>query len=214
MPCTALILNRLRRDQRGVAFIEFAYSLPLFLAMALIGLELTNYVTTRMRISQIALHIADHAARMGEGTVLTAKTVSEQQINDVLTGAGLQGGSLNLYTRGRVILTSLEPMANPNTNSRYKITWQRCRGAQAHASAYGSTGDTNLTGIGPATRQVTSPDNSATMFVEIFYRYQPIIAGIYAPNLEFSEIASMTVRERRDLSQIYNTENAPVATCA
>lgn len=208
--------NRLRAlfpDQSAVAMIEFAYSLPVFLLMALTGAELTNYATVKMRISQVALHVADHGARMGSGSLLAAKTISEAQINDVLTGAGLQGGNLGLYPNGRVILTNLEPVANPNTTSRYKITWQRCRGSLARPSSYGVTGDTNMTGIGPAGRQVTAADGGATMFVEVRYTYQPILSARLAPSLEISEIASMMVRDRRDLSRIYNSESAPVSNC-
>jgi TadE-like protein len=204
----------LSRDERGVAFIEFAYALPVFVGLMLSGLELTNYVSTRMRVSQVALQLADNASRIGEGSPLAAKTLSEKQINDTLIAAGLQAGELDLYTKGRVIISNMEPMANPNPTDRYKITWQRCRGAQTHASSYGANGATNITGMGPTGRQVKAPANSATIFVEVFYRYEPLLIDNVAPNLQFIEIASMTVRDRRDLSQIHNTENVTVSSCA
>jgi Flp pilus assembly protein TadG len=214
----------LRSNERGVAFVEFAYALPIFVALTMSGLEITNYVTTHMRVSQVALHIADHAARLGEGEQLAAKTVTEQHINDILIGASLQAGELDLLTNGRVILSSLEPVASPNAappNDRYRIRWQRCAGSQTHASTYGVAGQAsglNMTGMGPAGRQVKAPDNSATMFVEVFYRYQPIIAGQFAPSLEFTEIASMTVRERRDLAGgtdgIHPVAGVTPSTCA
>ncbi len=166
-----LPLSTLRQDASGVAFVEFAYALPIFLGLALGGLELTNYVTTRMRVNQVALHLADHASRMGEGAQLAAKTVSEKQINDAFVGAALQAGNLDIFTNGRVILSSLEEMPPPNTPTRYRIRWQRCRGSLTYTSAFGVSGATNLTGIGPAGRQVTTPAGSATMFVEIRYRY-------------------------------------------
>lgn len=204
---------RIRDDRRGVAIIEFAYSLPVFLALMLGGVELTSYVTTKMRISQIALHIADNASRIGSGTLLSSKTINETQINDLFTGAGLQAGTLQLYPRGRVILSSLEPMATPNTNSRYKIAWQRCQGSRPNGSSYGVTGATNLTGIGPAGRRVKTPEDSATMFVEVHYRYTPLIASSYVPSIDINEIASMTVRDRRDRTAIYNPDNATISNC-
>lgn len=207
-------LRSLVRDKSAVTMIEFAFSLPVFLLMAVSGGELANYITVKMRISQIALHVADHAARMGSGSQLAAKTISEAQINDVLTGAGLQAGNLNLYLNGRVILSDLEPQAVPNTNSRYRIPWQRCRGSLARPSTYGLTGATNLTGMGPTGRQVTAADGGATMFVEVVYTYQPIFSADLVPTTEIREIASMMVRDRRDLTQIYNTEAVTAATCA
>jgi hypothetical protein len=208
-----LPFSALRQDAGGVAFVEFAYALPIFLGLAMTGLELTHYVTTRMRVNQVALHLADHASRMGEGAQLAAKTISEKQINDAFVGAALQGGNLDILSNGRLILSSLEEMPPPNTPTRYRIRWQRCRGSLTYTSAHGVSGATDLTGIGPATRQVTTPAGSATMFVEVRYRYQPVIAGDYIPAVEFSEIASMTVRDRRDLSQVYNAEAVTPSNC-
>ncbi|NML05385.1 pilus assembly protein [Sphingomonas sp. G-3-2-10] len=209
--------KRLGRDPSGLALLEFAFALPILLVMSLTGAELTNYIITRMRISQIALHLADNAARMGSGGQLTAKTITETDINDLLTGAGLQSGELALFTNGRVIISSLEPMATPNTTSRYKITWQRCRGAKTtRASSYGIAGQssgTNMTGMGPSGRQSIAPDGGATMFVEVYYEYQPLVKSSLAPSANMSEYASMMVRDARDYSRIYNTENATISTC-
>lgn len=202
------------RDCRGVAYVEFAYSLPMFLTLMLGGAEISNYVTTKMRMSQLALHLADHAARIGSGSQLAAKTITETQINDILTGAGLQAGGLSLYSKGRVIISSLEPVANPNTTSRYKIGWQRCRGIKNVTSSYGNAGDTNMTGMGPTGRQVIAPDDSGTIFVELVYDYKPIISNRWAPTLTMHEIASMPIRDRRDMTQIYNSEGAPQHLCS
>jgi hypothetical protein len=201
-------------DRSAIAMTEFALALPVFMVMAMTGAEFTNYITTHMRVSQVALHLADHAARMGSGTLLSAKTVSETHINDVLTGAGLQAGNLDLYQNGRVIISSLEPVANPNPTARYRIRWQRCRGSLARTSSYGLAGATNLLGIGPTGRQVTAPDSGATMFVEVVYRYESILPATVTPDLEIRHIASMIVRDRRDLSQIYNAEGATPSNCS
>jgi len=214
-------LAPLGRESRAVAMLEFALTLPVVLTLVLTGAELTNYITTRMRISQVALQLADNAARMGSGSMLSAKTISESDINDLLTGAGLQAGELNLFTNGRVIISDLEPTSNPNTASTYKIGWQRCRGAKiSHASSYGTYGVTsgankgvNMTGMGPTGRQTTTPDNTATMFVEVYYEYTPLIQSGLTPSLTLTEVASMVVRDRRDLTQIYNTPAAAVSGC-
>ncbi|MCG7348978.1 TadE/TadG family type IV pilus assembly protein [Sphingomonas sp. ACRSK] len=206
-------LARLAREHRAVALTEFAIGLPVFLVLTLTGAELTNFIITRMRISQVALQLADNAARMGSGSLLSAKTISETDINDLLTGAGLQAGRLDLYKNGRVIVSDLEPVANPNTTSKYKIVWQRCRGSATRASSYGKAGDTGLSGMGPAGRQAFAPDGGATMFVEVYYKYQPLVRTSLAPSSAITEIASMMVRDRRDLSSIYNAERAAVSSC-
>ena len=201
--------RRLRDNASGVALLEFALVLPVVILMSLTGAELTNYITVKMRISQLALQMADDAARAGTGTQLAAKQLSEADINDLFVGANLQSGELNLNANARVVLSSLEPVASPNTTSKYKIRWQRCYGQKtSYAPAFGTAGQTNLTGMGPAGRQVTAQDDNATMFVEIYYVYQPLIGvGTRAPAANFTEIASMSVRDRRDTTDDSATTN-------
>jgi Flp pilus assembly protein TadG len=209
--------GRLHRDTSGLALLEFAFILPVVITMSLTGAELTNYITTKMRIGQIALQLSDDAARMGTGSQLSSKQISETDINDLFTGAQLQSGELDLQTNGRVILTDLEPTNAPvNTAGTYKIGWRRCYGAKtSYVRQYPtSSGTTGLTGIGPSGRQVTAQDDNATMFIEVFYTYKPIVGlGTLAPTTTFTEIASMAVRDRRDLTQIYNTAGATASTC-
>lgn len=209
--------GRLHRDTSGLALLEFAFILPVVITMSLTGAELTNYITTKMRIGQIALQMADDAARMGTGSQLSAKQISETDINDLFTGAQMQSGELDLQTNGRVILTDLEPTNAPvNTAGTYKIAWRRCYGNKtSYVRQYpASSGTTGLTGIGPTGRQVTAQDDNATMFVEVFYTYKPIVGlGTLAPATSFTETASMAVRDRRDLTQIYNTAGATASTC-
>lgn len=207
--------ERLRSDDSGVALTEFAFALPILLLMSLTGAELTNYITTKMRMSQVALHLADNAARIGTGSQLVAKTITEADINDLFVGANLQAGELNLQANGRVILTSLEPTASPNSAGTYKIGWRRCYGAKtSYARKYPSTTQTTgLSGLGPTGREVTAPDNGATMFVEIYYEYRPLVRTSLAPDTSMTEIASMIVRDRRDMTQVYAVAGVTPSTC-
>ena len=184
--------RRLGKDTSGVALMEFALTLPVLLVMCLTGAELTNYITTKMRISQIALHLADNAARIGSGTQLSLKTITESDINDLFIGANLQSGELGLSTYGRIILSSVEPVATPNTNSKYKIRWQRCYGAKTgHASTYGTVANSsNVNGVGPAGRQTIAPEGGVAMFVEVYYEYQPLVKSSLAPSSNMTEIAA------------------------
>lgn len=199
---------RLGRDRSGTALLELGLTMPILLLMSLTGAELTNYITVKMRVSQIALHLADNAARIGTGSQLSAKTISEADINDLFTGANLQGGELDMQTNGRMIVSSLQPVANPNTTSKFKIAWQRCKGNKTtHASSYGiynTSSGQNMDGMGPTGRQITAPDYGATMFVEIYYEYKPIFQTGIAPTTSITEIASMVVRDKRDLSDDSN----------
>lgn len=208
--------RRLATDRRGLALLEFGLSLPILLLLSLTGAEITNYIISRMRVSQIALHLADNAARIGSGSQLQAKTINEADVNDLLTGAGLQSGELNLFANGRVIISSLEP--DPANSGKYRIRWQRCRGAKtAQTSAYGNAGATNLSGMGKTGRLATAPADGVTMYVEVYYEYQPLLKAALAPNSNFREEASMMVRDRRDTvggtNGVYQVNGVTASTC-
>lgn len=211
---------RLCRDLSGLAAVEFALAAPVVLAIFLSGAEITNFAITKMRLSQTALHVADNASRIGTDSLLTAPQISEKQINDLLIGANMQAGSLDLAGRGRVIISSLEPMADPNTTGRFKIHWQRCYGAKSFPSSYGVAGDTNLTGMGPTGQRATAPEGGGVIFVEIAYDYEPLFSDRLIPNRTIHEIAAMTVRDDRDYQGpapdyggIYNSEGVTASTC-
>lgn len=192
--------RRLGRDTSGLALLEFAFSLPILLTMSLTGAELTNYVITKMRISQIALQLADNSARMGSGSQLESKKVYESDINDLLTGANFQASELNLFANGRVIISSVEP--HETTANKYRIRWQRCKGTMTSwASSYGTpVTATSVDGVGPANRLIIAPPSGVAMFVEVRYQYQPLVKTSLSPSREINEIASMMVRDRRDTS--------------
>lgn len=210
-PDLRALLRRLRRDTSGVALLEFAFSLPIVLTLSLSGAELTNYIITRMRISQIALHLADNAARIGSGTQLQAKTISEADINDLITGADLQSGELKLLTNGRVIISSVEP--DPNNAGKSMIRWERCAGNKTSwTSTLDDAGTTNKDGFGPTGREVGAPADGVTMFAEVQYQYTPLIKTSLSPETKLTEIASMMVRDRRDTSddsKLANGTNNP-----
>ncbi|MGE4323245.1 MAG: TadE/TadG family type IV pilus assembly protein [Sphingobium sp.] len=207
-------LRRILRHDGGVAMVEFALCLPFVVGLTMAGAELANYTTTKMRVSQLALMVADNASRIGAGSTLNAKTISEAQINDLLAGAGLQGGRLNLFQHGRVIVSSLQPTTNP---SQYAIKWQRCRGVKAATSTYGDVGE-QTSGITANGQLITAPSDGAVMFVEINYSYQPLVSSAFVPHSEIREIAAMTVRDNRDYTGgtdgIYNAEGVTASDCS
>lgn len=202
---------RFARAQRGVAMVEFAYSLPVIMLITLAGAEVTSYSSTKMRISQVALHTADNGSRIGTGTLFATRQVTEAQILDLFTGAQMQSGGLDVKKNGLIILSSLEPTS---TAGRYKIAWQRCYGdKRSYRSTYGTTANNNITGMGPAGAQVIAPSDGATIFVEVHYDYDAVVADRFAPGAKIREIASMTVRDKRELGTIYNPENVVKASC-
>ena len=212
-------LRALLRDRRAVAMTEFALAAPLMLTAGLGGLEAANLAVTHMKISQAAMQIADNASRIGDETVLKDRPITETDIIDLMMGADLQSGNrIDLYGFGRVILSSLETV--PGDDSQQYIHWQRCMGEFTAGSSYGvegdGVGDPSFVGMGPPGQEVMAMPGDAVMFVEIVYEYQPIITDAWVGDRMIRSFASFTVRDSRDLSDIYQEDPGnPVqpATC-
>ena len=208
------LAQRLRRDRSGVAMLEFAMGAPFLLMAGLYGAEMANYALVNMRISQLAEHIADNASRIGDTSTLQNRRIYESDLNEVIYGAQLQGGTgLDLYENGRVIISSVQVSESDN---QY-IHWQRCRGVKNINSDYGSEGaDLGTAGIGPEGEEVLAMPDDALIFVELSYTYQPLVSEKFLGSLDILAIASFMVRDDRDISQIYQRDPAspdPIQTC-
>ncbi len=224
-------VTRLRTDRSGLALMEFALGLPLVLTIGLYGVETANLALANLRVSQIALNLADNASRVGLASSLTTVQLREVDMNDVLQASRIQGGRINLSKYGRVTVSSLE-----NASGTQRIHWQRCFGLMKGAgydSSYGTTLATDGTddkpatqgtdvstgkganaGMGDAGAKVTAPLYSGVMFVEVNYQYQPIAPYWMTGPRRLHYIASFIVRDNRDFTQIYNPNpGASKSTC-
>lgn len=207
--------RKLARDRSGLAMIEFAYTAPFLAVLGLGGVEIANYSITHMRVSQIAVSLADNASRAKQEVVSGVPRMREVDVNEAFAAAELQSGELDIDGNGRLILSSLEV----NGDGGQWIHWQRCTGGGAYSSSYGLEGDgatgTAISGMGPTGRQVSAEAGFAIMFVEVAYDYQPLMFDRFIANAPIRKIAAMYVRDNRDLSQIYNpSPAATVSSCS
>lgn len=204
---------RLVRDQRATVLIEMAFCIPLLVLVGFGGLEMANLTLVNTRISQIGLSTADNASRIAVGSSLSLPRIREIDVNEVFTGADEQGRGLDLGTRGRIILSSLE--RNPEDGQW--IHWQRCFGDLDVDSSYGVEGDgatgIDFPGMGPEGKEVTAPPGSAVMFVEIVYEYDALLYGRWLGERQIRSTAAFNIREGRDLKQLYPVAGVTASTC-
>lgn len=199
--------------------IEFALAAPVILLLGLGGVEVGNYVIANLRVSQIAMAVADNAGRI-------RTTIDEADVTEIMIGAMKMGEPLSLATKGRIILSDLEQRttttgtggkgsvsaSNPN-GYRQWFRWQRCAGALSVPSSLGvPTNDagapiTNLDdktnddhgavetasiidGVGKAGNQIAAQGGTAVMVAEVVYDYQPVVPV----NLITSAIRSLRIK--------------------
>lgn len=220
-----------RNESRGLATIEFAMCLPVLLLAGGYGIELANYAVVNLRVSQVALSLADNASRVGLMGSLSVVQLRESDLNDVLQAARLQGDSIDLTAHGRITLSSLENVQQSfDSEPVQRIHWQRCIGVRSGAdydSSYGTSAITDgiaatqtaagtvlSAGMGDTGFKVNAPTGSGVMFVEVNYDYQRLFGSMFMGPRKIHEVASLIVRDRRDFTQLYNPSPAATrATC-
>lgn len=198
------LIKRLASDTSGVSVVEMAIVAPFILGVALYGAEVAYLTTIDMKMSEIALSLADNASRIGQtdNSVITP-TVSETDINEVMRGAQEQADGLDFQANGRVILSSLE---RDSASGKQYIHWQRCYGNLDRDSAYGNDSDKNglngpvLPGMGDGPTKVTASANSAVMFVEVYFRYQGLFGNTYVSNRTLRKEGAFMIRDQRNLT--------------
>jgi len=200
---TRIASRRLARNARGAVMIEMAFAIPLLVLIGFGGLEIANLTLVNTQISQIGLSVADNAARIAAGSSLTLPQVRESDINEVFAGVDKQSSGLKFKDNGRIVLSSLQR----NDDGGQVIKWQRCYGKLVVASAYGPEGTgatgTSFKGMGPAGKEVSAAGGTAVMFVEITYKYQPLLYGKWLGPRTIQSTAAFNIRETRDLTKVY-----------
>lgn len=157
----------------------------------------------QMKLSQIALNLADNVSRTGLTSNLGVTQFRESDVVEAFNAARLQGEGIELTTRGRIILSSLQRDLLGNY-----IAWQRCVGRKNVTSSYGIPGTSVsarlpvLLGIGPADQRTNpSGTDSAVVFVELVYDLpRQFFETRFFGDSTVRYTAAYLVRDRRDLS--------------
>ena len=204
------LLARLRASRSGIALTEFAISLPIFVTLLFGGLEIISLVMAHMRMSQVAISVADNAGRV-------RTKIDEADIYEVFAGANLVGGG-DFHRDARVILSSLEPNKQTGSRAGQMITWQRCYGALPVSPRYGAEGtgknDNSLAlGMGSLNSRIRAAEGTAVMFAEVSYRYTPrILPSIVSNGIDLRYESAFNVRERND-QDISNIQRLTTNAC-
>ncbi len=226
LPSLRRALRRLRRDESGFSAVEFGLVLPILVTLGMYGLEIAWMRVSYMQTSELALTVADNASRLGQtdNSSIVPK-VAETDIDAVLFGAAQQGKNLDITTRGKIILSSLEKDAGQDraggTNRQF-IHWQRCLGSLTRASAYGNDSNksgltgTQLYGMGRTGSLVTANTDQAVMFVEVYLTYKPLFGKMFVGDTVFKQESAFIVRDGRDLgaSATKSTSGTITSTCS
>ncbi|MEG3597813.1 MAG: pilus assembly protein, partial [Pseudomonadota bacterium] len=136
----------------------------------------------------------------------------------VFAGAVANSEGLDLKRNGRVVLSSLEHNGTKGGNAGQTIVWQRCWGDDSTVlPAYGVEGDGKNNddledGLGAGGNNITVLPDTAVMFVEATYDYQPLLTtGFFdPPRIRYESAFNVRGRQNNDIS---NSQGLVEMTC-
>ena len=197
--------GRLASDRRGVALIEFAIGLPVFLALLMSGLETVNLIIAHQQVSRIATSTADLAARY-------RASIDESDVKQLFLGARLSADSIDFRAHGRLILSSV--MRNAANNGHW-VRWQRCDGLLGAVASVIGIENAGQTGNGIPYIKYKASDGSGmvisagdnVMSAEATYEYQPLfVSSLHGVKIRYA--ATFMARELA-LPSLTNANNLP-----
>ena len=168
------LLARLRRDTRGVAFIEFALILPMFVGVTVAGIEVANVMLVNMRIQRLATQMANMVAQRGA----SQRPLSEDQVYDVLAAMDVAAAPLDLRNNGRIVLSAVlgEDTNADNVADVSRIKWQRFDGGLTSAVPSVGCWSVDSRATLKNSRQLTLGESY--FHAQVTVRYRPIFVNV------------------------------------
>lgn len=149
------IKRAFRKEDKGVASIEFAIILPL-LTYILIGIyDVSTFVFCADKMQDVAQQVSNIVTR---GTATTTA-----QVNTLLQASAVIAQPFNFTANGKVIVTCVT--LNTTTNKAQE-SWQL---------SYGSGAGVSKLSLNSLPGGLTPTANQSYIFTEVFYAYQPLI---------------------------------------
>jgi len=190
-------IRSLGKDTYGLALIEFAYTLPIFVGFGMVGIEFTNVVLAHQKTERIASTLADQVAS-------NQVQPTERQIGDMFEAVELIAKPFAFNPEGNVILTAVIGVYDDDENEvQNKIAWQRCVIEDSFESEIGTQwSSTNDIADGPEVdlpNELDLGQNQMVIVSEVFFPYDEIISEalvskFLSNNGTFHEVSTFRTR--------------------
>lgn len=161
-------LSCFKRAQEGVAYLEFAISLPFLLALLMGSIEVGRYIIIAQKVEKTAMTISDVIAQddtISTSTLDTLIFASSQVMNPYTMGAN-----------GYVIVSSVKQTGAYSGANPPIVQWQYTssgeNGSWTQSSQVGTVGYPAALPSG-----MTLNDKDNIIVTEIYYNYQPLLVS-------------------------------------
>lgn len=149
------------RAQAGVAYIEFAVTLPFLLALFMGSVDVTRYILIAQKVEKVSTSVSDLVAQY--------ENVSTGQLDILIQAAGEVMQPYSFGSGGYVIISSVTKTGT----AAPVVNWQYSGGGSwTQPSQIGNVGNTATLPAG-----FTMVDKDNVIIAEVFYNYSPLISN-------------------------------------
>ena len=175
-------LGRYRKNEYGVAAVEFALVSPILFLLLLGGVEVGRYILVHQKVEKMAYSVSDIVSQM--------EAVTSGDV-DVVFGAATE--LMNPYdeyeTRGTLFLSSVHK--DPDDADQL-IRWQ-CQGGGSMV-AESAVGDPISGGAATLPGNLDLDDDDNVIVAEAFYTYRPVLGWYSIQNITIYKSAMFRPR--------------------
>lgn len=154
------LLKRFRKDEEGIAYVEFALALPLLIALFMGAVELTRYIIIVQKVEKATTTLSDVVAQ--------SQTITTAQLNQLVEAAREVVQPYSFEQNGYVIISSVTRTGVQPP----RVNWQYEGG--------GSWIQPSQVGIAGATADwvpFDMTDKENIIIAEVYYNYTPIVVN-------------------------------------
>ena len=153
------LLRDFKRDERGLAFLELAYSVPILVILLLGGVEISRYVFVHQKLERAAVTMADLLSQ--------AYTIREGELAGLFEASAYVMNPFDMHTSGYMVASSIASESGGSAT----VMWQRTLGG-----ATGGGGSRFGTQGGPAQLppDFSVREGDSVIAAEAYYAYTPI----------------------------------------
>jgi Flp pilus assembly pilin Flp len=154
------LLARFRRDERGIAAVEFGMIASVLTVTMLGGIELSRYALMHQKLDRVSSSVAQMTSQSGS-------VLAQQDLDNMYAGARHIAAPYSLAERGIVHISFLLA----EQDNQVRIVWQRCgAGTLQRKSRLGDEGELAVMPEGIVMRQ-----GMVAVAVEVYARYDAMV---------------------------------------
>ncbi len=164
--------RQFHRDERGVAFVEFALTLPFLMLLFMGVVEMSRYLLINLKLDKASHTISDVVAQ--------AATLSTGDMDQLMLAINDLVSPYAFGSNGRIAISSVSP-----SGGTPRVRWQYCGGGSLNENS--KIGDAG--GVAALPSSLSLAPKEDVIAAEIFYRFEPLAFASVLPGRDVYKVS-------------------------